>query len=544
MSEHAGGTRRIGGILVATGLVALVAVPVVVRDGGGLTESSTRQLVILSPHNEQIRTEMGRGFAAWHEERFGEAVTVAWSTPGGTSEIRKMLVASAEADLREGRPVGGNADLLFGGGSYEFNQLSRPVEVDVDGETRAATILEPIDFSPAFLEEVYGDGRVGDEPLYSAEGMWFGVALSGFGIVYNREILESLKVPAPEVWADLCTPKLRTWLVLANPGQSGSVTTAMEAILQRRGWDEGWAILRRMAANSRSFVSSASKAPIEVSLGEAAAGLCIDFYGRYQAQALADAAEALGVPGLDRLGYVDPPGQTVIDPDPIALLRGAPEAALARRFVEFCLSEQGQALWQFHAGFEGDPANGVPRGPERFELRRMPVRRDLYAKHAALMVDRVDPYAVASGVPDYDRSMRAFIAPIFAAFAIDRAPLLRKAWDAIVDHPAYPRDARGLVLAEDVADPQLRAMLENFDAMPEVAGPDGGVIGLALRDGRSLVKAGWLRGVWDGKGLWPPDASPTTEFRRRVGTFFDDRYREVIELGSHEAPPTTGGSSG
>jgi len=538
-----GGGRRVGGLLVAAGLVALVAVPVAVREGEDKPAANGRQLVILSPHNEQIRTEMGRGFAAWHEETFGEAVSVAWSTPGGTSEIRKMLIASAEADLREGRPLGGNADLLFGGGSYEFNQLSKPVAVEVDGETRTATILEPVTFPPSLLREIYGDGLIGDEPLHSPEGTWFGVALSGFGIVYNREILASLGVPDPTIWADLCDPRLRTWLVLANPGQSGSVTTAMEAILQRRGWDEGWAILRRMAANSRSFVSSASKAPIEVSLGEAAAGLCIDFYGRYQAQALATAAESLDAPELDRLGYVDPPGQTVIDPDPIAMLRGAPQPELAKRFIEFCLSEEGQALWQFRAGFAGDPEAGIPAGPERFELRRMPVRRDLYARHAALMVDRVDPYTVASGVPDYDRSMRAFIAPIFAAFAIDRAALLREAWNAIVDHPAYPRGAterpRGLVRAADVEDPQLRAMLEAFDAMPTVPGPAGGEIGLATRADRAEVKAGWLRGGWAAQGLWPADASPTTEFRRDVGRFFEDRYREVLE---RAATPASGRS--
>lgn len=530
MSTSGDAGRRVGGILVAAGLVALVAVPVAVRDGGGGSTEGRRQIVILSPHNEQIRTEMGRGFAAWHEDAYGEAVSVAWATPGGTSEIRKMLIASAEAALREGRPVGGNADLLFGGGSYEFNQLSNPVSVEVDGELRTATILEPIEFPETFLTQVYRDGQVGDEPLRSPEDMWFGVALSGFGIVYNREILASLGVPAPEVWADLCDPRLRTWLVLANPGQSGSVTTAMEAILQRRGWDEGWAILRRMAANSRSFVSSASKAPIEVSLGEAAAGLCIDFYGRYQAQSLADTAVRLGDPALDRLGYVDPPGQTVIDPDPIALLSGAPEPELSKRFIEFCLSKDGQALWQFHAGFEGDPATGTPAGPERFELRRMPVRRDLYEQHADLMVDRVDPYAVASGVPDYDRSMRAFIAPIFAAFAIDRAPLLRSAWDAIVEHPAYPRDRRGLVVAADVDDPELKAMLVAFDAMPSLPDPEGSSVGLESRGDRSAVKAGWLRGGWADADLWPRDASPATEFRRRTGAFFQERYREVLDL--------------
>ena len=525
--------------LIAAVLVVLLGVPILARRDDEGTSTASRRLVILSPHNEQIRSELGRGFSRWHEANHGEPVNVAWSTPGGTSEIRKMLIASTEASLRDGRPIGGNADLLFGGGSYEFKQLSKPVSVEVsevvDGETRTetrtASILAPVELSPDFLEAVYGDGRIGDERLFDQNGYWFGVALSGFGIVYNRPILEELGVPEPQVWADLADPRLRRWVVLANPGQSGSVATAMEAILQRRGWDEGWAILRRMAANSRSFVSSAAKAPLEVSAGEAAAGLCIDFYGRYQAQSLRDAAIAIGEPELDRLGYVDPPGQTVIDPDPIAMLTGAPDPELSRRFIEYCLSEEGQALWQFRAGTSADPASGAPAGPERFELRRMPVRRDLYARFGDRMVDQVDPWLVASAVPDPDSSMRSFIAPLFAAAAMDRAPLLQAAWDAIVEHPAYPSGG-GLVRADDVADPTLHAMLERFDAMPSFPGPDGVEVGLSDRSDRSEVRQGWLRGGWREQGLWPVDAAPASEFRRRAGEFFEEQYREILRLSS------------
>ncbi len=524
--------------LIGAVLVVLLGVPLLARrseDGGG---DAARRLVILSPHNEQIRSELGRGFSRWHEVNFGEPAIVAWSTPGGTSEIRKMLIASTEAALRDGRPIGGNADLLFGGGSYEFKQLSKPVSVEVvemvDGEERTVertgSILEPVEIPVAMLEEVYGDGRIGDERLFDEKGSWFGVALSGFGIVYNRQVLAELGVPEPSVWADLADPRLRRWVVLANPGQSGSVATAMEAILQRRGWDEGWAILRRMAANSRSFVSSAAKAPIDVSSGDAAAGLCIDFYGRYQAQSLRDAALAIDEPELDRLGYVDPPGQTVIDPDPIAMLTGAPDPELAKRFIEFCLSEEGQALWQFRAGSEADPTIGAPAGPDRFELRRMPVRRDLYERFADRMVDQVDPWSVASAVPDPDSSMRAFIAPIFAAAAMDRAPLLQAAWDAIVEHPAYPTGG-GLVRSVDVDDPTLAAMLDRFDAMPPFPGPEGVEFDLSERNSRGAVRQGWLRGGWKDAGLWPADAAPASEFRRRAGEFFEAQYLEVLRLG-------------
>jgi iron(III) transport system substrate-binding protein len=534
----------LGRVLLVLSLAVLLGVPLLARPKQAAETTDLRRLVIVSPHNEQIRRELGDGFVRWHLETHGEPVQVVWSTPGGTSEIRTMLVASVEAALREGRPIGGNADLLFGGGSYEFGLLTRPIEVLVDGEPRSARALAAIPpeaFPPGFLEEVYGENRIGDEVLYDPQGYWYGVALSGFGIVYNRELLGALGVPIPQGWADLCDPRLFGWVVSANPGQSGSVATAMETILQRRGWEEGWAILRRMAGNTRAFVSSGAKAPIDVSLGEAAAGLCIDFFGRYQSQSLREAALRLGDPRLDRLGYIDPPGQTVIDPDPIALLEGAIDRELAIRFVEFALRAEGQALWQFAAGSPAE--GGAPAGPQRFELRRMPVRRDLYRDHFDRMVDRVNPYEVASAAPEYDPSMRAFIAPLLSAMAIDRKSLLRRAWRAIIEHPAYPDPAiaPGLVRASEVSDPQLRAMLEAFDAMPMIEGPErpegpeGARFDLSDRAMRSAVRAGWLRRGWSDAGLWHPEAMPATEFRRRTGAFFEAQYRRVLEIAARGA---------
>ena len=78
---------------------------------------------------------------------------------------------------------------------------------------------------------------------------------------------------------------------LVNPAQSGSVKTALEAIIQRLGWERGWQIIRRMSANARSVASSAPKVPLDVSAGDSAAGPCIDFYGRYQSQAIRDAGD-------------------------------------------------------------------------------------------------------------------------------------------------------------------------------------------------------------------------------------------------------------
>src|SRR5258706_16434763 len=65
-----------------------------------------------------------------------------------------------------------------------------------------------------------------------------------------------------------------------------------------------------------------------------------------------------------------PRGGTSIDPDAIGLLRGAPHRELALDFMEFVLSLGGQKPWDFKVGTQG--------GPERYALRRLPIRRELY----------------------------------------------------------------------------------------------------------------------------------------------------------------------
>lgn len=516
-------------VIVVLCFLALLGVPLFVPERGDEAVSDAdRTLIIISPHNEQIRWEFGRGFEKWHEAQFDEPVRVIWSRPGGTSEIRRMLIAQYTAALRDGRPVGGAADLMMGGGSYEFSQLSSPIELTVDGETRSTTILAPIQFDQRWLDEVYGENRIANGLLYDPHGYWFGTALSGFGIVFNRDSLRELGLPDPQVWADLCHPELRGWVALVNPAQSGSITTAFETILQRLGWTDGWQVLRRCGANARYFSASSIKPPLDVSQGDAAAGICIDFYGRYQSQAVKEAG------GGNRIGYVDPPGLSTIDADPIGMLRGARDPELAERFIRYTLSEAGQSLWQFPVN---EPDIDDDLGPTRFELRRLPIRRSIYADHWDRLIDQVDPFELGTPIENADRNYRSFIAVMFAAMAMDSHDELTEAWDAIVEHPSYPHDsAATIITAASVDDPTLRRMLELFGAMPTIPGPNGAMFDLVDPDDLATLKAGWLRGGWADEGLWPEAAKPTDVMRRLLGAQFRANYQAIVRLAAGEAP--------
>ncbi|MHC4776778.1 MAG: ABC transporter substrate-binding protein, partial [Planctomycetota bacterium] len=280
---------RVGKAAILICVVVLVGLPLVLAPRRTSPAGADR-LIIVTPHNEQIRYEFGRAFETWHAERFGRQVHVVWSVPGGTSEILRMLRSQYAAAAEAGDPLGGTADLFFGGGTWIHEQLTKP----------PVEISAPVDFDDRWLTAVYGENLIGDARLYDPQKRWFGTAVSAFGIVYNRDALAEAGVPEPRSWQDLADPRLAGWVALADPSHSGSITTLFEAILRRRGWAEGWRLLRRAGANARSFTTSAIKAPGEVSLGDAAAGLCIDFFGRYEEQAVRVAGDP------DRLGYIDP----------------------------------------------------------------------------------------------------------------------------------------------------------------------------------------------------------------------------------------------
>lgn len=519
---------------LALAFLCLLAAPLVLkpRSAARLVGSATtaNQVIILTPANEQVRDELSRGFAVWHQAQFGEVAEVVWSTPGGAIEIRRALVSAWESRLRQGVPVGGDADLVLGGGSYEFDTLKRPVTVQVGGASRSATILEPLALPEQVLRDCYGVAQVCDDGassaveiagqrLYDPEGCWYGVALATFGIVWNQPVIEALGVPSPKEWVALADPRLRGWVCMVNPSQSGAVLTTFESIVQHVGWQRGLAILRRAAANARNFAPSGTRGPIDVASGDAAMAVAIDFYGRYEAQVISDAAIARGERSdVDRVQFVTPKGQSTVDADPVGMLRNPPHRQMAERFVRYLLSVDAQRLWQLPVG--------APGGPHRFQLRRLPVMRSLYATEGASFVDRVDPYADAVVPAHPNPEMRPFIPVLFNAMAMDCHESLRAAWACIAAHPAYPTGATGLVTADDVRDPELRQWLERFDAWPEVPTPEG-MRSVGDPANLGMLGRGWLRGQWSGRGLWNPQDRPSEALRSRLEPFFESNYRWI-----------------
>lgn len=513
-------------ILIFLSLAAILGVPFLLRPARPDTAAQgSLTLIIVTPHVQQIRSEFAVAFDRWHRHHHGQGVHIDWRTPGGTSEIVKQLEAQYAAAVKSGRfdfsdpanpvaPAGTiGFDLMFGGGSFDHGRLRTGIRVRDNGEDRRLSMSIPVGFPQSELDAWYGDNYIGAERLYDPDQYWLGTALSSFGIVYNRDVLRRLGLPEPRSFEDLTDPRYIGMIALADPRQSGSITTAFDSILNNEGWESGWRILREMTANTRYFTNSATKPPIDVSAGEAAAALAIDFYGRGQAQSIAHSEDS-----QPRIGYIDPPGRVYIDADPISILRAGPNPALARRFIEFCLSDEGQALWQFPSLLTNPLAADNPKtdrgervGPQRHQLRRMPVRREMYERYQAHFIDQVNPFEIASSTTV--KGWRAAIGPMMGAFAIDIADDQRAAWAALIQasgNPAFPPDV-------------LTEMRRLFYAWPGHAMPDGTI----LEFNQANFPA--IRETW---------RNPDILARSRIlyTTFFRDNYRQIQHLARQARP--------
>lgn len=513
-------------IIIVGALAATLVLPFALRPAKQSSAKADETLVIITPHNEAIRHEVGIAFTKWYRERTGRTISLDWRLIGGTSEIARYLEgeyaagfqnhwekklgkkwsnealaafangslpADASAEAKEARAaflasdVGCGIDLFYGGGSYDFIRQAQA------GRLVASRIMKT---HPEWFAEDVIPQKFAGEAYRDKDGLWVGVVLSSFGIVANTDSLARLGVTEPpRSWADLADPRFAGEVALADPTKSGSIAKAFENVVQQQmqrvvlarmataryasedarkaaearavseGWTEGVRLLQRIGANARYFTDSAQKVPIDVAAGDCAAGMGIDFYGRQQQEAVRRRG------ANDRMTYVSPEGGAVASVDPMGILRGAPNREAAEAFIEYSLTMEGQKLWNLKPGAAG--------GPEYFALRRLPVRKDFYALPgiAELRSDPEEmPYAEQADRliyrPEWTGRLFRELSFTMRVMCLDTQPELKRAWKAIID-AGMPEDA--LAVFSDVsavgyeeAGGRIRAALRSKNKVDEI----------------------------------------------------------------------------
>lgn len=379
-------------------------------------------LAILSPHRREVRQEYSRGFAEWMRTQHGRQVDILWLDVGGTSKILKDLESRFSTS-----PDAPGVDLLFGGGIAPYLtaiQQSWIAQVPLD---------------PGILADI--PALCAGAPVYDSEHRWYGVALSSFGILYNRPLVRRLNLIPPSDWSDLARPEYYSWVGSGDPRSSGSVHMCYEIILQAYGFEAGWSLITRICANVRGFGEAGGTVPREVAAGDIAAGMVIDQY----------AQTVIRNVGEDALELVLPRRHTMIGPDAIAMIRGTRRPDLCREFIQYALSPEGQRLLYQPVGVNG----------QQHELYRMPVLKSSYDDQHA---PRPNPYDFPAGFEyDNDKGSRRWniLNDLMGVWLLDAHADLRHAWEQTIRMGCPPEQVQTLC-APPVSEEEMNQLIPRW----------------------------------------------------------------------------------
>jgi iron(III) transport system substrate-binding protein len=259
----------------------------------------------VGPVYKELSESLNKGFKAYYKKAYGKDVDITFVRPGG------WPVCVDKVRIWKGKP---DADIFLGAGAPAHEVLKQ------DG------LIVP--YRPKNWDNVPAEWhgmKVKDKDDY-----WTCFAPWIVTNLYNEKILKKLRLPPPKTWNDLLNPIYRGNIVHTLPYASGTMHETIEILMQAFGEKEAWRYLRLLAAQLARFSTGSTDTTNLVKRGEVPIGVA-------QPQMNAMAARKDGYPVRDLL-----PEKTILVPEAVALLKGAPNEAVGKIFLDWLFSKEGQ----------------------------------------------------------------------------------------------------------------------------------------------------------------------------------------------------------
>ena len=167
----------------------------------------------------------------------------------------------------------------------------------------------------------------GFQAAYREPGnLWVGTNAHVMVIMVNKRALKG--DPMPRSWSDLANPRWKDRLVIGDPEKTSSSFATLWGIQQSLGKKPVEGI-----AKNATVVSTASQVYEGVAKGEFAVGMTMEY-----------AAQEYVSGGNKDVEIVYPSEGTFIAPEGMALVKGGPNPADARKFYDYLASKQAQEM--------------------------------------------------------------------------------------------------------------------------------------------------------------------------------------------------------
>jgi ABC-type Fe3+ transport system substrate-binding protein len=259
----------------------------------------------VGPVYKELSDSLTKGFKDYYKKTYSKDIEITFVRPGGWPVVVDKVRAWG------GKP---DADIFLGAGAPAHELLMK------EG------LLAP--YKPKNWDKIPAEWhgmKVKDKDYY-----WTCFAPWIVTNLYNEKILKRLRLPPPKTWHDLLDPMYRGSIVHTLPYASGTMHETVEILLQAFGEKEAWKYLRLLAAQLDRFSTGSTDTTQLVSRGEIPIGVA-------QPQMNAMAARKDGYPVSDLL-----PEKTILVPEAVALLKGAPNEAVGKIFLDWLFSMEGQ----------------------------------------------------------------------------------------------------------------------------------------------------------------------------------------------------------
>jgi len=273
--------------LLAASIILLAAFFFSCRPGQG----NSHRLLIYTPHGQDLL----RDFIGRYKQKYPEA-DVQFLDMGSREILERVRV-------ERNRP---QADLWWGAAHTSF-------------QTAADENLLA-EYRPTWADKVSTTSR-------DPQGRWFGTFETPQVIVYNTEAVSAAE--APRDWDDVLDPKWHDKILIRNPNPSDTMRAIFGAMIWRSqkdtgSPDQGYEWLRKLDANVHEYTADGTLLMQKLARRE---GL-ISLWDMPDVRLFKEQRDF-------PVNYNLPSSGTPVVTDGIAIIRGGPNEAEARRFYEF-----------------------------------------------------------------------------------------------------------------------------------------------------------------------------------------------------------------
>jgi iron(III) transport system substrate-binding protein len=197
------------------------------------------------------------------------------------------------------------------------------------------------------------------EKYLDADHYWAGIYVGSLGFCTNKDWLAANPgVEAPRSWADLLKPEFKGQVLVAHPSTSGTSYTALATVLQLMGEDAGWEYARQYAGQMLQFTKSGAAPAKFVGQGEAGVGIVFS-------HDIVHEIEDNGLP----LELTFPEDGTGYEIGGMAILKGAKNMDAAKKWFDWALTAEAQALGAKYKAYQAPTVGGVDlTHPELLEV--------------------------------------------------------------------------------------------------------------------------------------------------------------------------------